>query len=189
MTPRPPRSSSRRPAPSSPSSKFAYFGSRDRVPSRGRAHGSGPFLCACRACAACTHLRVRASSVGEECGRILGGGAPGAGSFSAYGVECAHRVRWSPHWMRTAEKCGRPPGRCREVRAFSRPMPRGAGGLPADAEKCGRPAGPYRRAVGPASQGTTEPSQQGSSRQHISAGRLSERENILENGRQVKAFH
>ena len=64
LTPRPPRSSSRRPAPSSPSSKFAYFGLRAQRTFK----GSGPrvrplFVCVEPALAArtneCAH-RVRA---------------------------------------------------------------------------------------------------------------------------------
>ena len=42
-TPRPPRSSSRRPAPPSPPSKLAYFELRASRRQRGRTHGSGPF--------------------------------------------------------------------------------------------------------------------------------------------------
>ncbi len=228
MTPRPPRSSSRRPAPSSPSSKFAYFGLRAQRTFK----GSGPrvrplFVCVEPALAArtneCAHRvranlacdgpeckvllgvyrRVRASSArrpaldgaaekcgrppgrcrevqaaaawpigaSQECGRFRRAAAAGARFFSAPGVECAHRVPARPHSMTAAEKCGRPPDGWREVRAASMSLS-ASGSLAARS---------LRR-------GTIEPPHQGSSRNNICAGRLSERENILENGTQVKAF-
>ena len=60
------------------------------------------------------------------------------------------------------------------------------------AEKCGHVANVYREVRGQRRTDRMAPPNlhmSGSSRQDISAGRLSKRENILENEAQVKTFH
>lgn len=56
-------------------------------------------------------MRPALISAGIECGQYFSDGPGSAAYLSSFALKCAHRVRFSPHSMAGAAKCGRHPAK------------------------------------------------------------------------------